>query len=237
MLDQKSALLDLFKLDQFLLIVLDDCRFDTFQGLYAEPLGGFKGALQPARSPGSCTPGWARAMLQHMPEGVLMITANPGLGSGSHFWQLRAHDHFAKIINAWDGSRWDPPHKRGSVEATPPKTMAKLYSENCDWDRTIVWFIQPHGPYMSPECVVDSATLRDMDQTGNRDVGLMRRGYRENLIWALPSVADCIRRAPVSKVVVTADHGEAFGEQGIWGHPGPCDIPVLRIVPWLEINK
>lgn len=236
MQDQIPLLDQLFKLEQFLLIVMDDCRYDYFEREYPPHLGRYKGKLSMVRSPGSCTPSWARTMFPRMPDGVLMITANPGLGSASHFWQLEAHRYFAKIINAWDGSRWEPKYKKHEMEETPPNTMAKIYGENCDWDRTIVWFIQPHGPYMGPEQKLSIQQLWDMEN-GVRKPELMKKAYWSNLRWALPHVAACVERSPVSKVVVTADHGEAFGEQGVWGHPGHSVIPVLRNVPWLEIDK
>ncbi len=37
--------------------------------------------------------------------------------------------------------------------------------------------------------------------------------------------------------IITADHGEAFGEQGIWGHPMETHIPVLIEVPWFIVDK
>jgi len=37
-------------------------------------------------------------------------------------------------------------------------------------------------------------------------------------------------------VVVTADHGEAFGEEGVWEHHIETHIPPLMEVPWLEVE-
>ena len=39
------------------------------------------------------------------------------------------------------------------------------------------------------------------------------------------------------KVVVTADHGEALGEFGVYAHPRWVHHPKVRIVPWLEISS
>ena len=36
-------------------------------------------------------------------------------------------------------------------------------------------------------------------------------------------------------IIFTSDHGEAFGEQGIWEHPMETHITVLTEVPWLEV--
>lgn len=38
------------------------------------------------------------------------------------------------------------------------------------------------------------------------------------------------------KKVITADHGEAFGEGGNYGHPEKSIHPVLVEVPWFEAD-
>ncbi|MDL5362294.1 hypothetical protein [Halalkalicoccus sp. NIPERK01] len=59
--------------------------------------------------------------------------------------------------------------------------------------------------------------------------------YEENLRIALESVADLVEDLDGS-VVVTADHGEAFGEEGVWEHHIETPIPALVEVPWLELG-
>ncbi|TKX74502.1 hypothetical protein EXE46_09090 [Halorubrum sp. GN11_10-6_MGM] len=36
------------------------------------------------------------------------------------------------------------------------------------------------------------------------------------------------------RVVITADHGEAFGEYGFYWHKVACPLPIVRQVPWIE---
>ncbi|MFC4987774.1 hypothetical protein [Saliphagus infecundisoli] len=59
--------------------------------------------------------------------------------------------------------------------------------------------------------------------------------YEENLRIALEAVADLVTELD-GRVVVTADHGEAFGEQGVWEHHVETHIPPLVEVPWLEVR-
>jgi hypothetical protein len=59
--------------------------------------------------------------------------------------------------------------------------------------------------------------------------------YEENLRIALESVAELIPELD-GRVVVTADHGEAFGEEGVWEHHVETHIPPLMEVPWLEVE-
>ncbi|MFD1564189.1 hypothetical protein ACFR99_11580 [Haloarchaeobius amylolyticus] len=59
--------------------------------------------------------------------------------------------------------------------------------------------------------------------------------YEENLRIALESVADLVDELD-GTVIVTADHGEAFGEEGVWEHHIETHIPALMEVPWLEVE-
>lgn len=59
--------------------------------------------------------------------------------------------------------------------------------------------------------------------------------YEDNLMIVLEAVADVIKELD-GRVVVTADHGEAFGEEGVWEHHVETHIPPLVEVPWLEVD-
>jgi hypothetical protein len=59
--------------------------------------------------------------------------------------------------------------------------------------------------------------------------------YEENLRIVLDAVSDLVDTLD-GRVVVTADHGEAFGEQGVWEHHIETHIPALLEVPWLEVD-
>lgn len=60
--------------------------------------------------------------------------------------------------------------------------------------------------------------------------------YKKNIELPLEVIQKLVPKLKGS-VVVTADHGEAFGENGVWGHPkGRHEIPVLKNIPWLEVK-
>jgi len=59
--------------------------------------------------------------------------------------------------------------------------------------------------------------------------------YEENLRIALSAIAELVPKLD-GRVVVTADHGEAFGEAGVWEHHVETHIPALMEVPWLEVE-
>jgi hypothetical protein len=60
--------------------------------------------------------------------------------------------------------------------------------------------------------------------------------HRENLRNVLSEVEKLLQGLN-GRVVITSDHGEAFGEEGIWGHKAEKDIAELREVPWLESEE
>lgn len=59
--------------------------------------------------------------------------------------------------------------------------------------------------------------------------------YRENLELVLEEVQELVEELD-GDVVITSDHGEAFGEQGVWEHHIETHIPPLVEVPWLEVE-
>ncbi|WP_323174772.1 hypothetical protein [Natrialba sp. PRR66] len=73
----------------------------------------------------------------------------------------------------------------------------------------------------------------ELVKNGTRETALEL--YEENLRIALESVADLVSELD-GRVIVTADHGEAFGEQGVWEHHIETYIPPLMEVPWLEVE-
>ena len=73
----------------------------------------------------------------------------------------------------------------------------------------------------------------DLVKNGTRESAMDL--YEENLRIALESVSDLVTELD-GDVVVTADHGEAFGEEGVWEHHIETPIPALMEVPWLEVE-
>lgn len=59
--------------------------------------------------------------------------------------------------------------------------------------------------------------------------------YEENLKIALQEVTKMINRLP-GRVIITSDHGELLGEEGLYGHPSGFAHNKLLEVPWLEIK-
>jgi hypothetical protein len=62
----------------------------------------------------------------------------------------------------------------------------------------------------------------------------IKEHYIENLKIALKNVAWLVEQLD-GKIIITSDHGEALGENGLWGHAPKKDLPVLKTVPWFEV--
>jgi hypothetical protein len=63
----------------------------------------------------------------------------------------------------------------------------------------------------------------------------VREYYEKDLRKAFKEVARLVEELD-GKVVVTADHGEALGEQNDWGHQWDSNNPKQYTVPWLEVK-
>lgn len=62
------------------------------------------------------------------------------------------------------------------------------------------------------------------------------RAYEDNLRICLESLSNLLDEIEKKEVFITSDHGQAYGDEGVWFHPIENDLPVLRNVPWLKVN-
>lgn len=217
------------------LLILDACRYDAF-----EELNHLDGELSVVQSPASETESFLRAIAdgRSFPDTVY-ITANPQI--------TKIDTRFHEMHFLWE-SLWDDEVDTVRPEDVTEFTLSLLdrYSDK----RLIVHYIQPHIPFIGP-------TGRQLDQApfqggtleraqpgedsvwqqlklGEMEVETARQAYRENLELALDAVEPLVESL-VGKTVVTSDHGNAFGEWGIYGHPRNRPIAPITTVPWLEI--
>jgi hypothetical protein len=224
---------DMFTADWDMLVVLDACRAD----LWAETAGDFGHPTDETRvSPGGTSTEWLDATFgPRSPEelaDVGYVTANPY--SASHI----DHDAFAFVEEVWrDG--WDD-----DAGTTPPRRVtaaAVQAARTHDVDRLVVHYMQPHFPSLADDRD-DGIALDDFgDESlsvwedlrfGNRTVDEVWDAYRKNLELVLEDVDLLLSNVDADRTVITADHGNAFGEKGIYGHAAGIALPELRTVPW-----
>jgi arylsulfatase A-like enzyme len=69
---------------------------------------------------------------------------------------------------------------------------------------------------------------------GEADYETVWEHYLDNLRYALDEVRVLLENLDAETVVITADHGEAFGDFGAHGHPDGLLLPQIKRVPWFE---
>jgi len=215
------------------LVVLDACRYDDFADLHDLP-----GDLRSRRSRGSHTVEWLRGNFAGRDLlDTVYVTASPQF----HFKDIDARFH--AVENVWDGAGWDD--DAGTVRPETMADRALAAAERYPDKRLLVHFVQPHYPFLDEGDLAGS--LMDEDgrdiwsdlSKGRAEVSTdeVRRAYRRNLELALPAVErilDSVR----GRTVVTADHGNMFGERARpvptreWGHPPGVYTDELVRVPW-----
>lgn len=236
------------------LIILDACRFDVFAEEIAKTQIYTRGKLEYRISSGSMTKeflvnNFGTSKLKF--DDIVYITANP-------FVDMLLKGKFYKIIPVWkDG--WD--YKRNTVL---PKTMyeyTKRAIAQYPNKRLIVHFMQPHFPFLTLKLPGETGfakhreaalqgvadwkdkTIWDLVENGRIPLDLVRKAYRENLKISLKYVEKIVRILG-GRIVITSDHGEAFGEYlhrliplKVYGHPQNVRIEALVKVPWFVIEK
>lgn len=222
------------------LIVLDACRFDVFEKVYRDYFS--EGKLLKKISLGVETKSWLRRNFQKRNEDIVYISANPFVNK-HRLKDMPWNSTFHEIIEAWKHG-WDENLETTLPEAVVEQTLKaqKKYPNK----RFISHFIQPHTPYVgefrikikNKKSILDKEVNVLMDEVkfGNSiNINDVKKAYESNLRLALKEIQKMIVDLD-GLIVVTADHGEMFGEKGFYFHPIVYTKELLE-VPWLVIDN
>lgn len=217
------------------LLILDACRYDVFAAQTDLP-----GRLERKRSRGTMTSEFFRGNFDGRElHDTVYVAATPMLYWNRNRGEIEVSFH--REINVWRNG-WDDEFQTVRPETTAESALqaAREYPHK----RLLVHFIQPHFPAIGqtghehPEL----NDLRVWDAVDRGDIDLpravFRRAYRENLDIAVPHVRELLDTL-TGKTVVTADHGQMFGERSFpvpfheYGHPPGIYTDELLSVPWL----
>lgn len=219
-------------------IVLDACRPDLLTAVTDE-YGFLPRQIPTVRSVGSTSTEWIEANFD--PEyrrylrDTAYITGNPYTDQYPELAELSLLDEVWRY--AWDvDSGTQPPRPLTDRAITVWREQSP--------ERLIVHYMQPHFPSI-PDSLDSKIDLESFgeewtnsvwDQLAAGELSDERiwEAYLENCRYVLNEVELLLDNLDAARVVITADHGNAFGEWGHYGHPGDSPVPWLQHVPWVE---
>ncbi len=185
--------------------------------------------------------GWAEKVLMNTPEWGRWTALN-----GS-FWEehaiasyverdLVSSSDFATFLPTWSNEFSEAGNRAPRAEYVTDAAITTARENRPD--RLIVHYMQPHEPYYStvpadePLPESNRAPLETLRNGGDKEA--VWHEYIENLRYVLDNVQTLLTNIDAEKVIITADHGELFGEMGVYGHVAALPHPKLRKVPWVE---
>jgi hypothetical protein len=237
----------IFDVDWDVLIILDACRADLFEEVIPEYNFLTHDRTKRVSSVGSKTTAWMERTFTSKSSDAM---ANTIYVSASPYTDSCIDDSkFQYLDEVWK-YQWD--ENMGTVLPRPVTDRAISHWRTASPDRLLIHYMQPHIPFipannksdLSPENFGEDRFDDTWHRLQEGDVSRQEvwKQYRANLEYVLNDIELLLASIDADSVVITSDHGNAFGEFGIFGHYDTIPIPVLRTVPWSEttanrINK
>lgn len=224
------------------LIVLDACRPDALEAV-ADEYDFLPKRVPTIWSRGSQSLEWMSNTFTYDRESEMeqttYVTANLYSREFVSDTQPIRTNAFDSVDEVWR-DEWNK--ELGTV---PPRAVTDraIRASRGNPERLIVHYLQPHAPYRSLDTAeavgltedgeIDShLTVWDRLRLGELSQDEVRAAYRDQLRWVLDDV-ELLLKSVDGSVVITADHGELFGESGLYSHPR-FPHPNLRRVPWVN---
>lgn len=227
---------DIYEEQWDLLIVLDGCRYDVLESVSSEY--AFLDDLDSRTSPASSSREWLGYQFrsQHSDE----IAESAYITGNTFSNDVLGDTEFELLDEVWKYG-WDK--ESGIVLPRPLTDRAISVARNQTPDRLIVHYMQPHFPSLEfPDLggKVDPEENRWINsvwkqlETDELSYETVWNAYKSNLHNVLSEVELLLNNSNFDSVIITADHGNGFGERGIYGHPSNRVHPCLRTVPWVR---
>jgi hypothetical protein len=236
--------------DDWLLVVLDACRYDALAGQFHRY---FEGEVSAVRAAGRDTFEYVRECWPGQHDVTYVSGATPinssdeeyeADGFAELYGGYTPTDHLFEIVDVWE-SGWD-----ASLGTCPPWAVTDAALARRDESQLVAHFFQPHAPYIGEERLVghtNSADARPFQgapvdspiwqgvKSGEVSDERLRAAYQANLDAALREVARLVDGVGHDGIVLMGDHGEALGEFGTYAHPR-VEHPQIRKVPWARVE-
>jgi len=246
---------NVFDRDWDLLIVFDTCRPDAMRAVADEY--DFLSAIKTVTSVASITYEWTAATFTERHgetiEQTGFISANGwpervlnGSRPAAHFnagWAPTLRETVDESRLGAHMPAWRYGDGRGGESYLPQAGADTVVDLTIDlgrrrsFDRLITHVIEPHYPFPSATAARNGDQLSQSEQDpwtfvrNGGDPSVVWDNYLTELRAGLDAVERLLKNIDANRVLLTADHGERFGEWGRWGHTAGSFNPALRRVP------
>lgn len=245
-----------------LLIILDTCRVDAMKSV--APEYDFIHDVERIWSRGASSPDWIAHTFDNDRKDVLRntayLTANPHAQTVLEDRKYIRSKHSTAATRFYRYGHWNQirPEELGRFERiwkykvddrmkdlggyTPPRIVTDRgidVMRNYDFDRVVLHYMQPHYPYIS-DAIKEDRDLHTYEQRPEliKKVGKEKvyEAYLNDLRYVLDDIKLLLDSVDSERVAISADHGDAFGEFGMYGHDPGRIHPQIRYVPWVETS-
>jgi hypothetical protein len=243
-----------------ILVILDTARVDALQILSDEY--EFLTDVERMVSRGGTSPEWIAHTFDSEYKNELKqtayITANPHAKTVlEDRQQLPSHSAAARRFyryGSWDPveisslALYDPVvsyHSDLEIldvdfvgDVTPPQYItdrAIAVGREQSPKRMILHYMQPHYPWVS-RAIEQDRDIEEWEERPERSKTYGRNkvfnAYLDDLRFVLDEIQVLLDNVDAETVAISSDHGDAFGEWGIYGHGPGRFHPQVRYVPW-----
>mgnify|MGYP006281559513 FL=1 len=215
------------------LIVLDACRYDTFKKITAKKI---EGNLHKKNSLGTHTAEW---LINNFPEknyNIVYVSGTPQVSRVKLKKRLGNENPFFHLEDVWNWG-WD--ENLGTVHPKTVNKSAKKLKDRYPKKRMIIHYLQPHSPFIGKKKIQKNKKRmkwRDRVRKKKLSKTKVRKAYESNLRLVTKHVKTLVKNLD-GKIVITSDHGENFGELGLFSHLPAMYMKSLMQIPWHVIRN
>ncbi|MFB1066324.1 hypothetical protein [Natrinema sp. H-ect4] len=169
---QKPRILDFTSQNEFVIVILDACRYDYFEEEYQL---FFDGNLEMAWASASWTGDYVENIWTEEHD-LSYITAAPHISDFSaknRGRQYRPSEHLREIIPVWD-TDWSPTLGVAPASAVTEKALWRAQTQ--DNTRLVVHYMQPHSPFIGDRQILPWGLDKSMSERINPKEAIQSTG-------------------------------------------------------------
>lgn len=227
----------IFQYDWDICIILDACRYDLLMSVKDE--FDWIRNVEKKHSIASESQKWMkRTFLFEDLSNIDYICGNPlsekvgikecGFNHVYEIWQDYWNDEYGTIM---------PKYITNQIKG-------KMISSD---KRILAHYMQPHYPFVKGSLIGPKMSagptkhdeiynIWDLLEKGEYTYKEVWEGYKHNLRVVLEYVGIIVKHTD-RQILITSDHGNGLGENGIYGHPKNCKSKEVREIPHIMINS